>query len=152
MLSQYWLNQLIDAQWRNQPITFPATRYLALFTVLPTRSTSGTECAVAGYVRKALAASLANWSGTQGAGTTVASSGSGVNADRISNNVAVQFEDSATVAWAGIVGWGAFDALTAGNLLESGPIVDASGNPITRSFAIGDAVEFAPGTLTVIHS
>jgi hypothetical protein len=152
MLSQYWLNLLADAAWRAQAITFPATRYLALFTVLPTRSTAGTECAVAGYARQSLAASMANWSGTQGAGTTAASSGSGVNADRISNNVAVEFEDAASVAWSGLVGWGVYDASSGGNLLEFGPIVDASGNAITRSFAIGDAVEFAAGTLQVIFA
>jgi hypothetical protein len=152
MLSQYWLNLLIDAARRGQAITFPATRHIALFTVLPTRSTAGTECAATGYARQALAASMANWSGTQGAGTTSASSGSGVNADRISNNVGVTFHAGIAAAWAGIVGWGDFDASSGGNLLEFGPIVDASGNAITRSFAIGDPVEFAIGTLKAIYA
>jgi hypothetical protein len=148
MLSQYWLNLLIDANLRNQAITFPATRYIGLFTVLPTRSTGGTELTTGagftGYARQALAASLANWSGTQGAGTTSASSGTD---DEVSNNVAVSFSAALAAAWAGVVGWGLFDAVSAGNLLEFGSIVNASGTPITRSFAIGDPVEFAAGTL-----
>jgi hypothetical protein len=148
MLSQYWMNMLLDANWRNQSITFPATRYIALFTVLPTRNTAGTELSTGGgftgYARQALASSMANWSGTQGAGTTSASSGTD---DEISNNVAVTFSAALAAAWAGVVGWGVFDASTAGNLLEFGDIVDAGGTPITRSFAIGDPVEFAAGTL-----
>jgi hypothetical protein len=148
MLSQYWLNLLIDANLRNQAITFPATRYVGLFTVIPTRSTGGTELTTGagftGYARQSLAASLANWSGTQGAGTTLASSGTD---DEVSNNVAVTFSASLAAAWAGVVAWGLFDAVSAGNLLEFGPIVDSNGDPITRSFAIGDAVEFAAGTL-----
>jgi hypothetical protein len=148
MLSQYWLNLLIDANLRNQAITFPATRYIGLFTVLPTRSTGGTELTTgagfAGYARQSLASSLANWSGTQGAGTTSASSGTD---DEVSNNVAVSFSAALAAAWAGVVGWGLFDAVSAGNLLEFGSIVNASGTPITRSFAIGDPVEFPAGTL-----
>jgi hypothetical protein len=153
MLSQYWLNKLHDANHRAQSITFPATRYIALFTVMPTRGTAGTELSVGAgftaYARQALAASLANWSGTQGDGTTAASSGT---TDHITNNAVVTFHAALTVAWAGIVGWGEFDASTSGNLLEFGPIVDSAGNAITRSFAIGDAVAFAPGTLKAIYA
>jgi hypothetical protein len=148
MLSQYWLNLLIDADLRNQSITFPATRYIGLFTVLPTRSTGGTELTTGagftGYARQSLASSLANWSGTQGAGTTSASSGTD---DEVSNNVAVEFSAALAAAWAGIVGWGMFDASSGGNLLIFGPIVNASEVAITRSFAIGDPVSFAAGTL-----
>lgn len=144
MLTDYWRNKLMDANVRAQAITFPATRYLALFTVAPTSATGGTEVVVSGYGRISLASSLANWSGTQGDGTTSASSGT---TGRITNNVTVQFEDSATVAWDGVVAWGEFDASTSGNLLEFGYLVDAVGSPITRSFSIGDLVEFAPGAL-----
>jgi hypothetical protein len=148
MFSQYWLNLIHDANRRGQAIVFPATRYIALFTVMPTRNTAGTELSTGagytGYARQAYAASMANWSGTQGAGTTSASSGTSTD---VSNNVAVEFSASLAAAWPTVVGWGEFDALTVGNLLEFDPIVDSNGDPITRSFSIGDPVSFAPGTL-----
>lgn len=148
-LTQYTLNKLADFMLREQAFDPPATRYLGLFTVAPTRSTGGTEQALAGYARQSYASSLPNWSGTQGAGTTVASSGT---ADYISNNVTVTFHAALTVAWPGVVGWGLFDAAAAGNLLEFGPIVDSANNPISRSFAIGDAVALAPGTLKSFYA
>jgi hypothetical protein len=154
--SQYWLNKIMDAEHRGQAITFPSPRYIGLFSTLPTRSTAGTEISVGagytGYARVSDTPSLANWSGTQGAGTTAVSSGSGASADRISNNVAVSFSASLAAAWAGIVGFGFFDAASAGNLLEWGVIVDSNGDPITRSFVAGDAVEFAAGTLILYRS
>jgi hypothetical protein len=148
MLTQYALNHLADAMRRAQSFAFPATCHWALFTVLPTRSTAGTELAASGYARIALAASLANWSGTQGAGTTAASSGSGVNADKISINADMEFHAAAPAAWSGIVGIGYFDAGSGGNLWEFGPIVDLAGNPITRSFFTGERVALAAGNLT----
>lgn len=146
-LTQYTLNKLADFMWREQAFDRPATLYVALFTVLPTRSSGGTELALTGYARVALVSSLANWSGTQGAGTTSASSGT---TDNITNNVTVTMHAALTVAWPGLVGWGLFDASTAGNLLDFGTIVDSSNNSISRSFAIGDAVAFVPGTLKSI--
>lgn len=149
MLTNYWRNKLMDANQRGQSITFPSTRYTGLFTVIPTPGTGGTECAASGYGRIALAASMANWSGTQGAGTTVASSGT---TGEISNNVAVTFSSGLAAAWSGLVGWGQWDASSGGNLLEFGYIVDAAGNPITRSYGVGDAVVFAPGSLVAAWS
>lgn len=151
-MTQYTLNLLADFMLREQAYDPPATNYVGLFTVLPTRSAGGTELALSGYARVALASSLANWSGTQGAGTTAASSGSGAGADRITNNVTVTMHAAITVAWPSLVGWGLFDAVSAGNLLRFGTIVDSAGNPISRSFSIGDAVEFAPGTLEAIFA
>lgn len=145
MLTQYHLNRLIDARLRAQAIAYPATVHVGLFTALPaSRGVAGTELAAAGYGRIALASSLANWSGTQGAGTTAVSSGSD---DEISNNVEVLFAASITVAWNGIVGFGLFDAATAGNLWDYGNLVNASDQPITRSFAAGERVAFDPGAL-----
>lgn len=143
-LTNYWKNKLIDANLRAQSISFPATRYIALFTVAPTASSSGTEVVASGYARVAVTSSLTNWSGTQGAGTTSTSSGT---SGEVSNNAAVTLSSSIPAAWSGIVAWGMFDASSSGNLLEFGSIVDGSGSPVTRSFSIGDAVEFAAGSL-----
>lgn len=78
------------------------------------------EASYSGYARATLAASLANFSGTQGAGTTVASSGTG--AITSSNNSALTFGSTAasgpTYVWA----VGTFDAATAGNLWDIDPM------------------------------
>lgn len=70
-----------------------------------------TEAAYTGYARVAVTSSLANWSGTQGAGTTVASSGT---SGLISNNNAITF-GAPTSGPTIIFGTIMMDALTAGN-------------------------------------
>lgn len=149
MLSQHAINKIADAVNRNQAIDFPDTWYVGIFSVLPvSRSDAGTEISTGagftGYARVSRASSLANWSGTQGDGTTTASSGTN---NYVSNNASIQFSASLAAAWNGLVGFGLFDAASGGNLWVSGPIVNASGSPITRSFAIGDAVELAAAAL-----
>jgi hypothetical protein len=148
LLKQAWLNTMADAKYRAQAITFPATWYISLFTVAPTRSAAGTELSTGagytGYARQAIASSLANWSGTQSDGSTTASNGT---RDYISNNVAITFSAALTAAWNGIVAFGLHDALTSGNHHEFGNIVDENGNPITVSRAVGDPLVFAPGRL-----
>lgn len=147
-LKQAWLNLIIDAAYRGESITFPATWYIGLFNVLPTRSTSGTELSTGagytGYARVGVASNTTNWSGTQSDGSTAVSSGT---RDYISNNIDIQFVDPLAAAWTGIVGFGLFDALSGGNHREWGTITDSSGNPITISRAIGESVLFEPGQL-----
>lgn len=74
------------------------------------------------YARASLTASLANWSGTQGAATTVASSGT---SGQSSNNAAITFP-APTADWvsgtARIWGWAIYDASSAGNLWAWGPL------------------------------
>jgi hypothetical protein len=98
-------------------------------------STSGT-----GYARAALAASLANFAGTQAAGSTTASSG---NNGLTSNNVAIPFP-TPSGQWHPtgglIVGAVAFDAAAAGNpwwwgMLGAGKNVN--NGDAAPSFAIG---------------
>lgn len=70
------------------------------------------------YARVAVTSSLANWAGTQAAGSTTASSGTN---GTTSNNSAITFP-SPTAAW-GVVGrFGIYDAPTAGNLLIHAPL------------------------------
>jgi len=54
-------NVIINHLLRNQAFTPPATIYVALFTVLPTRSTTGTEVSTSGtaYARVAVTLSAA---------------------------------------------------------------------------------------------
>lgn len=106
-------NKVTDAIWRGQALGVPATWYFALFTSDPTETgAAGTEVTGGSYARAPLAASLTNFAGTQGAGTTVASSGTG---STTSNNVAINFP-TPTANWPGpITHVGVFDAITGGN-------------------------------------
>lgn len=147
-LRQSMVNLLADWLMRAQAFSPPATWYVGLLSAAASRASAGTEITVAGgytgYARQGVACSLANWSGTQGDGTTAVSSGSN---DYVSNNVAISFSGSLAVPWNGIVGFALWDASAAGNQRLFGVITDSLGNPITRSWAAGDAVAFAPGTL-----
>lgn len=78
------------------------------------------EAAWTNYARASLAATLANWAGTQGATTTVASSGTGT--PTTSNNAVLTFGTAVgsgpTFVWA----FATFDAVTAGNMCEVEPL------------------------------
>jgi hypothetical protein len=85
-------------------------------------NTAEVEPSTGGYGRVALTASLANWSGTQGAGTTVASTGTG---GQSSNNAVITFPTiTADYQAAGekIWGWAIYDAASAGNLWGWAPL------------------------------
>lgn len=115
-----WLaNKLIDFIFRGQAFTFPATMYAALLTAAPSNAGGGTEIGGGvGYARVAIAGSLADWAGTQSAGSTVASTGTG---GQTSNNAVITF-GAPTGSW-GTVGWvGYYDASTSGNLLFWAPL------------------------------
>jgi hypothetical protein len=78
------------------------------------------EAAWTNYTRANLPASLTNWAGTQGAGTTVASTGT--SAPTTSNNSTLTYGTAPgsgpTFVWAEAT----FDATTAGNMLEILPL------------------------------
>jgi hypothetical protein len=112
-LSNYIENKVIDWLFRGQSYSPPATLYVALFTATPSAAGGGTEVSGGSYARVAITSSLANWAGTQGATTTVASSGtSGLT----SNNGVVTFPGP-TAGWGTITSVGIFDASTSGNLI-----------------------------------
>ena len=75
------------------------------------------------YSRVAVTSSLANWAGTQGSGTSVASSGT---SGQTSNNNAIAF-GAPSAAWGQVGGFCLFDASTNGNPLLYG-ILDAVKN------------------------
>jgi len=121
MLSNYLSNSVIDWLLRGQAFSPPATVYVALFTTGPTAAGGGTEVSVGGYARVAVASSLANWAGTQGAGTTAASSGT---SGTTSNNAAITFP-APSAGWGDIVAAAIFDAPTGGNMLIFGELTTA---------------------------
>jgi len=98
--------------------TGPTTLWVAAYTVMPTPSSAGTEVTGGAYARVAVTSSLANWAGTQGAGTTTASSGS---SNLTSNNNAVTFPTPSGSNYSGpIVGFAICDAVSGGNIVAFG--------------------------------
>ena len=137
-LTDYAENKIVDATLRGQAIGTPATWYIALYTACPTDSTAGTEVTGGSYARVAITASLANWSGTQSAGSTVASSGT---SGTVSNNVSIALP-TPTVGWGTVVCWGITDAPTAGNIWIYSALT------VSKTINNGDSVSFAAGAAT----
>lgn len=105
------------------------------------RAATVVEASYTGYARANLAASLANWAGTQGAGTTVASTGTGI--PTTSNNGVLTFGTTNTGTIAYVWAAATFDATTAGNMLEIEPLT------VVKTINNGDpAPTFAAAALT----
>lgn len=129
-------NKLVDALLRGQSIGTPATWYVGLTTDTCTDTGNGTEPAGNNYARVAVTASLANWAGTQSAGSTVASSGTG---GTTSNNGAITFPTS-TGSWGTVQAVRWYDASSAGNAwicINLSSNLNVSGTGFTVSFAAG---------------
>lgn len=138
-LTNYAENKIIDALLRAQALGAPATWYVALFTADPTETGGGTEVSGGSYARVAVAASLANFAGTQAAGSTVASSGTG---GTTSNNGAVTFP-APTANWGSITYFALMDASTGGNAWVYGALT------VAKTVNNGDAApSFAAAALT----
>lgn len=136
-MTDYLENKLIDQLFRGQAYTFPATLYVALFTAAPSDVGGGTEVTGGSYARVGVASSLANWAGTQGAGTTVASSGTG---GQTSNNAVITFP-TPTAGWGTITHFGIFDATSSGNLLLYGAVTTQ------KTIGSGDPTDFPIASL-----
>jgi hypothetical protein len=137
-MSDYLENKLVDALFRGQAYTMPTTIYFALATSTGTDAACGTEVTGGNYSRASVTGSLANWAGTQGAGTTAASSGtSGTTSN---NNIVAWPTPSAT--WGLVVEICAMDASTGGNLLFRNPIT------ISKTINNADVVDLPAGALT----
>lgn len=138
-MSNYLENQLIDALLRGQTYNFPTTVYVGLATTSGSDAACGTEVVGGSYARVAVTSSLANWAGTQSAGSTVASTGT---SGTTSNNNAITFP-APTGNWGNIVEVCVFDASSGGNLLFRTPLT------VPKTVNNGDAApSFAAGALT----
>jgi len=127
-LTDFAENKIIDAALRAQAIGAPATWYVSLYTVCPTDSTGGTEATGGSYARVSVTAGLSAWAGTHGAGTTVASTGTG---GTTSNNAIWTFA-TPSATWGTVVCWGVTDASTAGHPPRA-PGGSQHGNDHTRA-------------------
>ncbi len=134
-------NAIIDALLRGQALGAPATFHVALFTSDPGETGGGTEASYTGYARVAVTSSLANWAGTQGAGTTVASSGTG---GVTSNNGVITFGAPTGGGPQTITHWGLMSASTGGTMWIYGAL------SASRTLNNGDAApSFAAGALQI---
>lgn len=149
-LSNFMENVFIDVFFRGQTATINGkslswsaapTLYVALYTSNPTDAGGGTEVSGGSYARAAIASSLANWAGTQGSGTTVASNGA---TGQTSNNVAIQFP-TPTADWGTITGFGVHDAASGGNLIVWGAFTG------TKLVKAGDAAPAINATQLTIE-
>lgn len=139
-MSDYLENKLIDAFLRGQTFTMPTSVFVALATTTGSDTACGTEVTGGSYARVSVASSLANWAGTQSAGSTVASSGT---SGTTSNNVAITWGTAPTANWGTVTEWCVFDASTAGNLLFRAALT------VSKTINNGDAApSFAIGALT----
>ena len=104
-------------------LTALANNWIALFTVVPSDSSNGTEVSGLGYIRKQTAPSDWTLSGSQ------------------ITNATEQAFNAATGPYS-IVGWGIFDAASGGNLLYWG-------DTTLTNLVTGDIARFAPLSITI---
>lgn len=138
-MSNYLENKMVDQLFRGQTAPTTSTLYVALLTAAPSDSGGGTEVSGGAYARVAVTSSLANWAGTQSAGSTTASSGTG---GQTSNNVAITFP-TPTATWGTVTHFGIYDASTGGNLLFYGALT------ISKTINQADTVTFPAASLSV---
>lgn len=86
--SNYYENTRADCLLRGQTCTAPAKVYVGLETAAGNDAGCGTEAAWTSYARPSVTSSLANWAGTQSAGSTAVSTGTG---GTTSNNGAISW-------------------------------------------------------------
>lgn len=145
MMNDYLRNKVIDWLLRAQAYTPASTMYVALTTTNATHTVgSGTEVSGGSYARVGVVAGMSatGWAGTQSAGSTVASTGSGASAVT-SNNGTITFP-APTANWGVVTGWTTWDALTVGNMLFFGPL------SVSKTINNGDAApSFAAGALAL---
>ncbi len=135
-LSDWTENNAIDQLFRAQTWTIAANLDVGLSTSACSDSSIGTEVSGGSYARVSVARSLANWAGTQSAGSTTASSGTG---GQTSNNVAINFATPSA-------GWG---TVTHFFIMSSTNIVLCQALTTSKTINSGDTVSFAIGALTV---
>jgi hypothetical protein len=138
-MSDYLENKLVDQLFRGQTAPTTTTLYVGLLTAAPSDSGGGTEVSGGSYARVAVTSSLANWAGTQTAGSTAASSGSG---GQTSNNVAITFPTPAAT-WGTVTHFGIYDATSGGNLMFWGALT------IAKTINQADTVTFPAASLSV---
>lgn len=138
-MSNYLENALVDQLFRGQSAPTTSTLYVGLLTAAPNDAGGGTEVSGGSYARVSVSSSLANWSGTQSAGSTDASSGTG---GQTSNNAAITFP-TPTAGWGTVTHFGIYDNASSGNLLFYGALT------IQKTINEADTVTFPAASLSI---
>lgn len=139
-LTDYAENRIVDALMRGQSLGAPATWYVGLLTSACSDSSAGTEVSGGSYARVAVTASLTQWAGTQSAGSTSASSGTG---GQTSNNAAITFP-APTAPWGSVTHFALYDSPSGGNQWVCQSLTTS------KTVNNGDAApSFSAGALTV---
>lgn len=136
VITDFAENKLIDYLFRNQASGLPSSWYIGLTTDTCSDSAAGTEVSGNNYGRVTVASSLANWAGTQSAGSTVASTGTG---GTTSNNGAITFPTSSG-SWGTVQAVRFYDAASNGNswiCINLTSSLNVSGSGFTVSFSAG---------------
>jgi hypothetical protein len=132
-LSNYEKKRRLDACWATAAYSKPATVYFGLFTSAPNAGGGGVECVIGtnAYARASVDTVDANFTAPLGSPCT--------------NATAIAFP-APTGAWGSgnpITHWAAFDASTAGNMIEYGTLSSAltiSGAGTAPTIPIGGLV------------
>jgi hypothetical protein len=138
-LSDYVENNAVDLIFRAQTWTIGANMFVGLSTAACSDSSVGTEATGGSYARVSVARSLANWAGTQSAGSTTASTGTG---GVTSNNIAITFP-TPSASWGTVTHFFIADASTAGNLFLCQALTTS------KTINISDTVSFPIASITV---
>ena len=138
-MSDFLENKIIDQLFRGQAAPTTTTLHVGLLTTAPSDSGGGTEASGGSYARVAVTSSLTNWAGTQSAGSTTASSGTG---GQTSNNAAITFP-TPTAGWGTVTHFGIYDAASGGNLLFWGALT------IAKTINQADTVTFPAASLSI---
>ena len=130
---EYLSQKLLNFIFNGGSWTAPSTLYLALFSVAPSISSTGTEATGSGYARLAVTCNTTNWATISGSTTTV-------------ENAVAQTMATATANWSSssnMTDAGFFDASTSGNLYYWGDLTTPK--PVLN----GDTPSFAINAITV---
>lgn len=121
-MSDYLENKVLDGTVGNTTYTAPSTIYMALYSVAPSDSSSGTELTGNGYSRQSVAFAT------------------GASGGQIQNTADVTFTASGN-AWT-VAGAALLDASSSGNILYW--------STQNKSVAPGDSLVYATGKITLI--
>ena len=120
--TDYLEEKLLAHTFSNTAFTTPGTVYVALYTVAPTDSTTGTEVSGGGYAR-------------QSAGFTT-------SGNTASNTSAIEYP-TATAGYGTVVAVAVLDALSSGNMLAYASLTSS------KTIATGDVFRIPAGDLDI---
>lgn len=135
-LPDYVENNTIDFIFRAQTWTLGASYQIGLSTSACSDSSVGTEVTGGSYARVSYTRSLANWAGTQSAGSTTASTGTG---GQTSNNAVVSFAVPTA-------GWGLASHFF---VIDTSNLILCQALTVAKTINTGDTVSFPIGAITV---